>query len=43
MWLFQEALSLSEMVHLTSVNCDLALESVYRKVTFPSQQEEELP
>jgi hypothetical protein len=43
MWLFQEAGSLGEMVHLTSVNCDLALESAYRKVEFPSPQEEELP
>jgi Uma2 family endonuclease len=43
MWLFQEAGSLDEMVHLASVNCDLALESVYRKVAFPPQQEEELP
>ena len=43
MWLFQEASSLGEMLHLTSVNCDLALERAYRKVEFPSLQEEGLP
>src|SRR6185295_12799056 len=43
MWLFQEASSLGEIVQLTSVNCDLALEKAYRKVVLPSQQEEALP
>jgi Uma2 family endonuclease len=43
MWLFQEAINLDESAHLPSVNCDLALEKVYRKVVLPSQQEEASP
>jgi Uma2 family endonuclease len=35
-WLFQEASRLEEQLHLASINCDLLLERVYRKVRFPT-------
>jgi Uma2 family endonuclease len=39
-WLFQEASQLDEKLHLTSINCELELERVYRKVRFPTQEDE---
>jgi Uma2 family endonuclease len=38
-WLFQEASSPEETLHLVSIDCDLALERVYRKVRFSTQGE----
>jgi Uma2 family endonuclease len=38
-WLFQEASHLEETLHLVSIDCDLALERVYRKVRFSTQEE----
>lgn len=38
-WLFQEASSVEEQLHLASIDCDLALERVYRKVRFPTSGE----
>jgi Uma2 family endonuclease len=35
-WLFQEAASLDETMHLSSVKCDLPLQKVYRRVPFPA-------
>lgn len=35
-WLFREASGLSDVVNLASINCELALEKIYRKVRFPS-------
>ncbi len=38
-WLFQEASRPEETMHLASIDCDLALERIYRKVQFPDQEE----
>lgn len=37
-WLFQEASHPEETLHLASINCDLALERIYRKVQFPTHE-----
>lgn len=39
-WLFREASGLSEVLTLASINCELALEKVYRKVRFPAADAE---
>jgi Uma2 family endonuclease len=41
-WLFQEASRLEEKLHLASIDCDLELERIYRKVQFPVQEEGQL-
>jgi Uma2 family endonuclease len=41
-WLFQEASRLEEKLHLASIDCDLELERVYRKVRFSIQEEGQL-
>jgi Uma2 family endonuclease len=38
-WLFQEASHLKEALHLASIDCDLVLERIYRKVRFSTQGE----
>ena len=42
-WLFQEASSLSETISLVSIDCQLSLESVYRRIQFPSNHDSILP
>ena len=38
-WLFREANRLEEKLRLVSIDCELDLESAYRKVQFPIQEE----
>jgi Uma2 family endonuclease len=38
-WLFQEVSRLAETLHLDSINCDLVLDRIYRKVRFSTQGE----
>jgi Uma2 family endonuclease len=39
-WLFREANHLEEKLHLASIDCDLELESIYRKVKFSIREEQ---
>ncbi len=39
-WLFQESSRLEEKIYLVSIDCDLELERIYRKVHFPNQEEQ---
>jgi Uma2 family endonuclease len=39
-WLFQEASRMEETLYLASMDCDLGLERVYRKVQFLAQEPE---
>jgi Uma2 family endonuclease len=38
-WLFQEVSSIKEQLHLASIDCDLLVERIYRKVRFPTPGE----
>ena len=38
-WLFQEVSGLEDVMQLDSINCRLALQSIYRKVSFPGSYE----
>ncbi|HZS46184.1 MAG TPA: Uma2 family endonuclease [Blastocatellia bacterium] len=40
-WIFHEATSLDEKIHLASVPCVLDLSRVYRRIEFPPDKEEE--